>query len=69
MSESEGQIPEELKQRARGLFTKGNEVAYALQYDYAIEMFEKIDSYLKQDIDQTTNFDDSISQLAQLFES
>ena len=37
--------------------------------DYAIEMFEKIDSYLKQDIDQTTNFDDSISQLAQLFES
>ena len=37
--------------------------------DYAIEMIEKINGYLKQDIDQTTNFDDSISQLAQLFES
>ena len=35
--------------------------------DYAIEMIEKINGYLKQDIDQTTNFDDSISQLAQLF--
>ena len=52
MSEIEGQIPEkmsdlaedvkipeELKKRAQGLFTKANEVAYALQYDYAIEMF------------------------------
>lgn len=37
--------------------------------DYAIEMIEKINGYLKQDIDQTTNFDDSISQLARLFES
>jgi flagellum-specific ATP synthase len=37
--------------------------------DYAIKMIEKINGYLKQDIDQTTNFDDSISQLAQLFES
>jgi len=37
--------------------------------DYAIEMIEKINGYLKQDIDQTINFDDSISQLAQLFES
>jgi len=37
--------------------------------DYAIEMIEKINDYLKQDIDQTTNFNDSISQLAQLFES
>jgi flagellum-specific ATP synthase len=37
--------------------------------DYATEMIEKINVYLKQDIDQTTNFDDSITQLAQLFES
>jgi flagellum-specific ATP synthase len=37
--------------------------------DYAIEMIEKINHYLKQDIDETTPFDDSISQLAQLFES
>ena len=37
--------------------------------DYAIEMIEKINGYLKQNIDQTTSFDDSISQLAQLFES
>ncbi len=37
--------------------------------DYAIEMIEKINGYLKQEIDQTINFDDSISQLAQLFES
>ena len=36
--------------------------------DYAIEMIEKINGYLKQEIDQTTNFDDSISQLAKLFE-
>ena len=36
--------------------------------DYAIEMIEKINDFLKQDIDQTTNFDDSISQLAKLFE-
>ena len=36
--------------------------------DYAIGMIEKINDYLKQDIDQTTNFDDSISQLAKLFE-
>ena len=35
--------------------------------DYAIKMIEKINDFLKQDIDQTTNFDDSISQLAKLF--
>ncbi|MCP4710380.1 MAG: tetratricopeptide repeat protein [Planctomycetes bacterium] len=32
-------IPEELKKRAQGLFSKAKEVAYALQYDYAIEMY------------------------------
>ena len=37
--------------------------------DYAIEMVEKINSYLKQDIDETTDFNASISQLEQLFEA
>ena len=37
--------------------------------DYAIEMIEKINRYLKQDIDETTDFAGSISQLAQLFET
>jgi flagellum-specific ATP synthase len=37
--------------------------------DYAIEMMEKINQYLKQDIDETTDFAESISQLAQLFET
>jgi flagellum-specific ATP synthase len=37
--------------------------------DYAIEMIEKINQYLKQDIDETTDFAESISQLVQLFES
>ncbi|MGD8471819.1 MAG: flagellar protein export ATPase FliI [Desulfobacteraceae bacterium] len=37
--------------------------------DYAIEMIEKISNYLKQGIDETTDFDESISQLAQLFAS
>jgi flagellum-specific ATP synthase len=37
--------------------------------DYAIEMVEKINRYLRQDIDETTDFNASISQLDQLFES
>jgi flagellum-specific ATP synthase len=37
--------------------------------DYAIEMIEKINRYLKQDVGETTDFDGSISQLAQLFGS
>jgi flagellum-specific ATP synthase len=37
--------------------------------DYAIEMIEKINNYLRQDIEETTNFDESIFQLAQLFAS
>jgi flagellum-specific ATP synthase len=37
--------------------------------DFAIEMIEKINHYLKQDIDETTAFDESVSQLAQMFES
>ncbi len=37
--------------------------------DYAIEMIEKINRYLRQDIDETTDFNESISQLDQLFRS
>jgi flagellum-specific ATP synthase len=37
--------------------------------DYAIEMIEKINGYLKQEIDETTGFDESVGQLAQLFKS
>jgi len=33
------EFPEELKVRAREFFSRGSEVAYALQYDYAIEMY------------------------------
>ena len=36
--------------------------------DYAIEMIEKINSFLRQDVDDTTDFDNSTAQLAQLFE-
>ncbi len=37
--------------------------------DYAIAMIEKINRYLRQDIDETSTFDDCISQLAKLFEA
>jgi flagellum-specific ATP synthase len=37
--------------------------------DYAIKMIDSIHRYLKQDIDATTNFEESISQMVQLFES
>jgi len=36
---SEVEFPEELKARGREFFRKGSEVAYALNYDYAIELF------------------------------
>jgi len=36
--------------------------------DYAIKMIDSINCYLKQDIDATTNFEESTLQLAQLFE-
>jgi tetratricopeptide (TPR) repeat protein len=36
---AEVEYPEELKKRAREFFSKGSEVAYALNYDYAIEIF------------------------------
>jgi flagellum-specific ATP synthase len=37
--------------------------------DYAIKMIEKINQYLRQEIDETTDFNESISQLVRLFES
>jgi flagellum-specific ATP synthase len=37
--------------------------------DYAIKMIDAINRYLKQDIDATTNFDQSVSQLVRLFEA
>jgi len=33
------EFPEELKKRAREFFAKGKEVAYTLNYDYALELF------------------------------
>ena len=36
--------------------------------DYAIEMIDRINSYLRQDLNETVLFDDSISQLEALFE-
>ena len=38
-STGELELPDELKNRAQGFFRKGSEVAYALQYDYAIELY------------------------------
>ena len=35
--------------------------------DYAIAMIEKINRYLRQDIDETSSFDDCVTQLAELF--
>jgi flagellum-specific ATP synthase len=37
--------------------------------DYAIEMFEKITHYLRQTIEETVNFEDSIAQLDALFQN
>jgi flagellum-specific ATP synthase len=37
--------------------------------DYAIEMIEKINCYLRQEVDETTDFNASISQLSRLFEA
>ena len=36
--------------------------------DYAIEMFEKINSYLRQDIEETVMFQDSVEQMDLLFQ-
>lgn len=54
--------------KAEDLINIGAYVAGSNQkIDYAIEMIEKINLYLRQDIDETTDFNDSISQLARLF--
>jgi flagellum-specific ATP synthase len=37
--------------------------------DYAIAMIEKINRYLRQDIDETSPFDACITQLSGLFDS
>jgi len=37
--------------------------------DYAITMFEKINTYLRQDIAETVRFEDSVAQMAHLFEN
>ncbi len=37
--------------------------------DYAITMFEKINTYLRQDIGETVSFEDSVAQMAHLFEN
>jgi len=39
------------------------------QIDYAIEMYNKINAYLRQDIEETVVFDDSVSQMEVLFEN
>ena len=35
--------------------------------DYAIEMIDKVNAYLRQDIEETFTFEDSIQQLGNLF--
>ena len=37
--------------------------------DHAIEMFDKITNYLRQTIEETVNFEDSIAQLEALFQN
>ena len=37
--------------------------------DYAIEMFEKISKYLRQTVEETVNYQDSVSQLEALFQN
>ena len=47
--------PEELKTRARGFFAKAAEVAYALQYDYAIELYMDGLSFWPEAVEQGHN--------------
>jgi len=47
--------PEELKARARGFFAKAAEVAYALQYDYAIELYLEGLSFWPEAVEQGHN--------------
>ncbi len=36
--------------------------------DYAIDMMEKVNSYLKQEIEEKVSFEDSVQQLEDLFD-
>ncbi len=47
-----------------GAYVKGS----SAKIDYAIEMIEKINLYLKQDIDETVSFDESLRLLNDLFQ-
>jgi flagellum-specific ATP synthase len=47
-----------------GAYVKGSNS----KIDYAIEMIEKINHYLKQDINETTSFDESLQHLNELFD-
>lgn len=56
--------------RAEDLINIGAYVAGSNpKIDYAITMMDKINRYLKQDIDETNTFEDCVSQLMGLFES
>jgi flagellum-specific ATP synthase len=48
-----------------GAYVKGSNA----KIDYAIEMIEQINRYLKQDIDDTANFADSLRHLNELFQT
>ena len=56
-SETSGlrEYPEELKARAREFFEKGSEVAYALNYDYAIELYLDGLSFWPENIEEGHN--------------
>jgi flagellum-specific ATP synthase len=47
-----------------GAYVKGS----SAKVDYAIEMIEKINMYLRQDIDETASFDESLRRLIELFQ-
>jgi len=47
-----------------GAYVKGSNS----KIDYAIEMIEKINRYLRQDIDETANFEESLQHLNELFQ-
>jgi flagellum-specific ATP synthase len=46
-----------------GAYVKGSNP----KIDYAIEMIDRINQYLRQDIDDNVSFDESLQQLAELF--
>jgi flagellum-specific ATP synthase len=48
-----------------GAYVSGSSV----KIDHAIAMIDRINAYLRQDIDETVSFDDSVAQLDALFET